>query len=514
MIFSTCFLVQHGQDRIATVIWDKPLGMGLEDTVEHVSVYDLTLNLDYDLNIGDLVVRIFKDNEDVNKGWVGEITWTGLGTIEVAWNDNTRTREKPDSLIVLYRDDVLEEDEFEYDEMDGVEYEHMEEDDRHSIDLSYDSGRGSGNEQTEEHHDNMDSSHADTRDVDEGRPVPEVDTSSVGVFSKILRVMSAVRSAVRGRVSVGSLPLAQSEYARVETTELHSAETPMEVETELGGAESKNEGIPDSGGLLMSERDPDVPKASQNLFPKLTVLEHEPEGHHFLSQFGENLQRLGPIVRREWEQLTNSEVDGIHVVAYESRLDLLRVAIVGPAGTPYEDCLFFFDIQLSDSYPNRPPHVYFYSHGRRLNPNLYEEGKVCLSILGTWEGDEVERWNPQTSNILRVLLSIQAMVFTEKPYYNEAGFETQAGSSEGDNKSRLYNESTVLLTLRHALSCYQPKGHPRDFEELVRKHFSERRTRIIARCKKMVNDVQYSVGFRTSLESLILRLESYEYGAV
>mmetsp|Transcript_6844 Transcript_6844/g.29697 ORF Transcript_6844/g.29697 Transcript_6844/m.29697 type:complete len:107 (-) Transcript_6844:2328-2648(-) len=106
------------------------------------------------------------------------------------------------------------------------------------------------------------------------------------------------------------------------------------------------------------------------------------------------------------------------------------------------------------------------------------------------------------------------MVFTEKPYYNEAGFETQAGSSEGDNKSRLYNESTVLLTLRHALSCYQPKGHPRDFEELVRKHFSERRTRIIARCKKMVNDVQYSVGFRTSLESLILRLESYEYGAV
>ncbi|KAJ8903255.1 hypothetical protein NDN08_004364 [Rhodosorus marinus] len=504
-------------DRTASVVWEKPHGKGLKKTFEDVSVYDLTLNLDYDLNIGDLVVRIFKDNEDVNKGWVGEIAWTGLGTIEVVWNDNTRTREKPDSLIVLYRDDVMEEDEFEYDEMDGVEYEHMEEDDRHSFDLGYDSGRASGDEQTEEHSNNMDSSHADTRDADEGRTSTEVDTSSVGVFSKILRVMSAVRSAVRGRASVGSVPVPQSEPAQTATPEIHSAETPMEVETDLRGAESENEGKTDSeDGLLISRRasDPDVSKPSQKLFPKLTVLEDQPEGHHFLSQFGENLHRLGPIVRREWEQLTNSKVDGIHVVAYESRLDLLRIAIVGPEGTPYEDCLFFFDLQLSESYPNRPPHVYFYSHGRRLNPNLYEDGKVCLSILGTWEGDEVERWNPQTSNILRVLLSIQAMVFTEKPYYNEAGFETQVGSSEGDNKSRLYNESTVLLTLRHALSCYQPGGHSRDFEELVRKHFRERRARIIARCKQMVGDVQYSVGFRKSLEGLIPRLESYEYGTV
>mmetsp|Transcript_19264 Transcript_19264/g.27923 ORF Transcript_19264/g.27923 Transcript_19264/m.27923 type:complete len:414 (-) Transcript_19264:205-1446(-) len=413
----------------------------------------------------------------------------------------------------------MEEDEFEYSEMDGVEYERMEEDGRHSFDRGYDSERASGEEQTEEHRSNLDSSHADMFDADEGRTSPlvgyKVGASSVGLFGKILRVMNEVRSALRSKALAGSVPLPPNEPSQMETREVHSAETPMEVETDSRGPELKNGSKTDSGqGLLISCRDPNVSKPSQILFPKLTVLEDQPEGHHFLSRPVENLHKLGPIVRREWEQLTSSKLDGIHVVAYASRLDLLRIAIVGPEGTPYEDCLFFFDLQLSDSYPSRPPHVYFYSHGRRLNPNLYEDGKVCLSILGTWEGDEVESWNPQTSNILRVLLSIQAMVLTEKPYYNEAGFEAQAGSSEGDNKSRLYNESTVLLTLRHALSCYQLGGHPRDFEELVWKHFNERRARIVARCKKMVNDLQYSVGFRTTLGCLIPKMENYEYVVV
>ena len=28
-----------------------------------------------------------------------------------------------------------------------------------------------------------------------------------------------------------------------------------------------------------------------------------------------------------------------------------------------------------------------------LHSNLYEEGKVCLSILGTWAGDKTETWS-------------------------------------------------------------------------------------------------------------------------
>lgn len=38
----------------------------------------------------------------------------------------------------------------------------------------------------------------------------------------------------------------------------------------------------------------------------------------------------------------------------------------------------------------------------RFNPNLYQDGKVCLSILNTWHGRPEEKWNPQTSSLLQV----------------------------------------------------------------------------------------------------------------
>ena len=87
---------------------------------------------------------------------------------------------------------------------------------------------------------------------------------------------------------------------------------------------------------------------------------------------------------------------------YEDRADLLQAVIKGPQGTPYADGLFFFDVQLPAEYPDVPPRVYYHAHGDRVNPNLYENGKVCLSLLGTWAGSSVESWDPKKSNILQV----------------------------------------------------------------------------------------------------------------
>ena len=55
----------------------------------------------------------------------------------------------------------------------------------------------------------------------------------------------------------------------------------------------------------------------------------------------------------------------------------------------------------------------------RFNPNLYRNGKVCLSILGTWEGPA---WLPSQS-IASVLMSIQSLM-NNNPYFNEPGHET------------------------------------------------------------------------------------------
>jgi ubiquitin-protein ligase len=59
-------------------------------------------------------------------------------------------------------------------------------------------------------------------------------------------------------------------------------------------------------------------------------------------------------------------------------MDLLRAAIVGPAGTPYHDGLFFFDVHFPPEYPRYPPVCYhftpafpsfspFYTHLPRCN---------------------------------------------------------------------------------------------------------------------------------------------------
>merc|ERR1719222_1398164 len=76
----------------------------------------------------------------------------------------------------------------------------------------------------------------------------------------------------------------------------------------------------------------------------------------------------------------------IIVRTFSSRSDLFRAMVVGPPETPYADVPFFFDLALPTEYPREPPLAHFHAHfvgNERLNPNLYVDGKVCLSLLGT-----------------------------------------------------------------------------------------------------------------------------------
>ena len=135
---------------------------------------------------------------------------------------------------------------------------------------------------------------------------------------------------------------------------------------------------------------------------------------------------------------------------YEDRTDLMRALIVGPEGTPYASAPFVFDIYLNPTtFPNEPPTVHFHSHTHgkgRCNPNLYEEGKVCLSILGTWSGDQSESWNPSKSSLLQVLVSISGLVLVRTPYNCEPAFAKLEGTREGRVNSRLYSEKAYVLS--------------------------------------------------------------------
>lgn len=70
--------------------------------------------------------------------------------------------------------------------------------------------------------------------------------------------------------------------------------------------------------------------------------------------------------------------------------DLLKfdAYVVGPDDSLYRHKLIKLHFEIPRDYPMKPPTVKFIQHtGDRIHPNLYVDGKVCLSILGTWQGE-------------------------------------------------------------------------------------------------------------------------------
>eukprot|EP00045_Choanoeca_perplexa_P006803 m.58819 g.58819 ORF g.58819 m.58819 type:complete len:706 (+) comp13795_c0_seq1:83-2200(+) len=160
----------------------------------------------------------------------------------------------------------------------------------------------------------------------------------------------------------------------------------------------------------------------------------------------------------------------IFVRADETRPDVIKAMIIGPEDTPYANGCFLFDIFLPLEYPHMPPLVNIVTTdgGRvRFNPNLYKAGKVCLSLLGTWQGPG---WDPTVSTLLQVLLSIQSLIMVPDPYYNEPGFERRATQRE----STLYNSALQYQTARVAILGLL-QAPPEEFTAAIRTHF---------RCKK------------------------------
>ncbi|KAF9270048.1 hypothetical protein L218DRAFT_952243 [Marasmius fiardii PR-910] len=154
-------------------------------------------------------------------------------------------------------------------------------------------------------------------------------------------------------------------------------------------------------------------------------------------------------LNREYRILQSSLPDTILVRTYEDRADLLRCLIIGPQHTPYEDAPFVIDWMLDSNFPNSPPLAHFLSwtNGNgRVNPNLYEEGKVCLSILGTWAGDRNETWSASRSSLLQAFVSIQGLVLVREPWFCEPAYEKLRGTEEGLVNSRLYSEKAYVLS--------------------------------------------------------------------
>ena len=180
----------------------------------------------------------------------------------------------------------------------------------------------------------------------------------------------------------------------------------------------------------------------------------------------------------------------IFVCVDEKNTRCMRVLITGPEGTPYDSGIFIFDVYIGDEYPKGPPKMKLVNHGTiRFNPNLYNCGKVCLSLLGTWKGGHKgEDWN-NDSTLQQLFISAQAQILIDHPLYNEPGHESTQNSASGQKSSKTYNNYIRYYTMCHAmhdLIKYVDK-YP-EFKQVMIKHFSLKKDYILKTCKRWVDE--------------------------
>ena len=110
--------------------------------------------------------------------------------------------------------------------------------------------------------------------------------------------------------------------------------------------------------------------------------------------------------------------NGIYYIHDENNMLKGRALIIGQPNTPYFGGSYLFHLDYPVDYPYVPPKVSFHTNGNnvRFHPNLYNTGKVCLSVLNTWYGDQ---WSScqSISTILLTLVSI----LTKNPLEHEPG---------------------------------------------------------------------------------------------
>jgi baculoviral IAP repeat-containing protein 6 len=140
---------------------------------------------------------------------------------------------------------------------------------------------------------------------------------------------------------------------------------------------------------------------------------------------------------------------------------LLRL-LISSRNDPYTGGMFEFHVYFPNDYPQEPPQVHLMTTASgtvRFNPNLYNCGKVCLSLLGTWSG---EQWNPILNNMVHVVLAISVMIFTDQPVQNEPAYSSSIyfdPDNDNDNEAttkellmvRKYKFHLRYMTLKHAI---------------------------------------------------------------
>jgi ubiquitin-conjugating enzyme E2 Z len=207
----------------------------------------------------------------------------------------------------------------------------------------------------------------------------------------------------------------------------------------------------------------------------------------------ESITRLLKDVKNIIKQpLTENGIYYIH-----DDTDMLKgyAMIIGPQETPYFGGNYFFEFTYPTTYPHNPPSVKYCTNGNnvRFNPNLYKCGKVCVSLLNTWKG---EQWT-SCQTISTVLLTLCTLL-CENPLLNEPGVSLTHRDLES------YNEIVEYANLDIAVCdiLCKKEGVFLDFfshfEPFIKENFLKNYDKIMAIAVKKQESIPNSKVFTTS----------------
>jgi len=208
-------------------------------------------------------------------------------------------------------------------------------------------------------------------------------------------------------------------------------------------------------------------------------------------------------------------------------LQFLVLAGKEGGGSPYDGGCFLFDLYCPPNYPQVPPKTWLMTTGGgtvRFNPNLYDSGYVCLTVLNA-KGAGGETWRPNDSNNFEVIMAIQSFVLNKMyPLFNEPGEQSkfQHDKTDSDTKRRCrtahwsgsqFGETGYQAvregTVEHAMIA-QLRHPPEGFEDPVKEHFSLKGPYIVRQIEGWIEDAARFDDTDTHKKKLQVLLEEFK----
>lgn len=125
-----------------------------------------------------------------------------------------------------------------------------------------------------------------------------------------------------------------------------------------------------------------------------------------------------------------------------------NVVFEGPEDTLYEGGYFKAVLTFPEDYPNNPPVMQFVS--KMWHPNIYPDGKVCISILHAPGTDSMnsmekaeERWRP--------ILGVEAILMSVISMLNDPNIDSPANldaSLQFRDDTEAYNKKVRQLATK------------------------------------------------------------------